>query len=124
MNKFQNRKYILIFITIVLLTSFFGHLSMKAEAQGSTIKIIDTSSENKRAFASMLNQFSKYNGFPKYLKSSIIAIKKSINVETLLEGCNRIANSMLVEWLLEYYYSEGYSITCVVGDWLILELIQ
>ena len=123
MNKFQNRKDILIFITIILLTSFFGHPSMKAEAQGSKI-IIDTSSENERAFASMLDQFSKYNGFPKYLKSSIIATKKSMNVETLLEVCNRIASSMLVEWLLEYYYSEGYSITCVVGDWLILELIQ
>ena len=124
MNKFQNRKYILIFITIILLTSFFGHLPMKAEAQDSTIKIIDTSSENKRAYASLLDQFSKYENFPKYLKSSITAIKKSMNVETLLEGCNRIADSMLVGMLLEYYYSEGYRITCVVGDWIILELIQ
>jgi len=124
MNKFQNRKYILIFITIILLTSFFGNLSIKAEAQDHTIKIIDTSSENKRVFASMLDQFSKYSGFPKYLKSSIAAAKESLNVETLLEGCTRIADSMLVEWLLEYYYSEGYSISCVVGDWLILELTQ
>lgn len=124
MNKFQNRKYILIFITIILLASFIGHLSIKVEAQDSIIKIIDTSSENKRAYASMLDQFSKYKSFPQYLKSSIIAIKKSMNVETLLEGYNRIAYSMLVGWLLEYYYSEGYRITCVVGDWIILELIQ
>jgi len=120
MNRFQNRKYILVFITIIFLTSFFGHLSMKAETKDSTIKIIDTSSENKRACAGMLDYFSKYKSFPKYLKSSII----SMNVDTLLEGCNRIANSMLVVMLLEYYYSEGYKITCVVGDWIILELIQ
>ena len=124
MNKFQNRKYILIFITIILLTSFIGHLSIKAEAQDTIIKIIDTSSENKRAYASLLDQFSKYKNFPKHLKVSIAAIKKSMNVETLLEGYNRIAYSMLVGWLLEYYYSEGYRITCVVGDWIILELIQ
>ena len=124
MNKFQNRKYFLIFITIILLTSFFGHLPMKAEAQDSIIKIIDTSSENIRAYASLLDQFSKYKSFPQYLKSSIIAIKKSLNVETLLEGYNRIAYSMLIGWLLEYYCSEGYRITCVVNDWIILELIQ
>lgn len=124
MNRFQNRKYILVFITIIFLTSFFGHLSMKAETKDSIIKIIDTSSENKRGYASMLDQFSEYKSFPQYLKSSIVAIKKSLNIETLLEGYNRIAYSMLVGWLLEYYYSKGYRITCVVGDWIILELTQ
>lgn len=58
------------------------------------------------------------------MNKDIIDFKKSMNIETLLEGCNRIANRMLVEWILEYYYSEGYRITCVVGDWIILELIQ
>jgi hypothetical protein len=128
MNKSQNRKYILIFITIILLTSFFGHLSIKAEAQGKIIKhnirILDINSEYKRGNAGWLDFLLEKISLPKYMKKDIIDFKKSMNIETLLEGCDRIANSMLVEWILEYYYSEGYRITFVVGDWIILELIQ
>ena len=127
-NKIKNGKIILIFITIVLLVLFIGHLSIKAEAQGKiikhTIKILDTNSEYKRGNAGWLDFLLEKISLPKYMKKDIIDFKKSMNIETLLEGCNRIANRMLVEWILEYYYSEGYRITFVVGDWIILELIQ
>jgi hypothetical protein len=97
---------------------------MKAEAQGKIIKILDTNSEYKRANAGWLDLLLEKYNLPKYMKKDIMNFKISINTETLLEGCDRIANSMLVEWILEYYYSEGYRITFVVGDWIILELIQ
>ena len=124
MNKFQNRKCILIFITIILLTSFFGHLSVKAEAQDEIIKILDTSNENTRANAGMLDFLLEKNILPKYMEIQIIGFKKSMNIKTLLKGCNQIANIVFVRWLLEYYYSQGHGITCVVGDWIILESIQ
>ena len=127
-KKFKHSKITLIFITMILLTLFIGHLSIKAEAQGKiikhTIKILDTNSEYKRGNAGWLDFLLEKISLPKYMKKDIIDFKKSMNIETLLEGCNRIANRMLVEWVLEYYYSEGYRITCVVGDWIILELIQ
>jgi len=123
-KKFKHSKITLIFITMILLTLFIGHLSIKSEAQGKIIKILDTNNENKRANAGMLDLLLEKYNLPKYMELDIIGLKKSMNIETLLEGCNRIANIMLVTWLLEYYYSEGYRITCVVGDWIILELIQ
>ena len=123
-KKFKPSKNILIFITIIFLTLFIGHFSIKSEAQSKIIRIVNTNNDNIRANAGMLDLFlAKYN-LPKYIESDIIGLKKSMNIKTLLEGCNRIANIMLVSWLLEYYYSEGYRITCVVNDWIILELIQ
>jgi len=37
-KKFKHSKIILIFITMILLTLFIGHLSIKSEAQGKIIK--------------------------------------------------------------------------------------
>jgi len=123
-KKFKHSKIILIFITMIFLTLFIGHLSIKSEAQGEIIKILDTNNENKRANAGMLDFLLEKHNLPKYMELGIIELKKSMNIKTLLEGCNQIANIVLVTWLLEYYYSKGYRISCVVGDWIILELIQ
>ena len=51
-------------------------------------------------------------------------MKQVLEVKTLVEGCSPIANETLVTWVLDMYYSDGYRIVCVVGDWIILELIQ
>jgi len=127
-KKFKHSKIIFIFITIILLALFIGHLSAKSEAQGKIIKhtiiIVDTNNESKRSNAGILDFLLEKISLPKNMEVEIIALKKSMNIKTLLEGCNQIANKPLVEWLLEYYYSKGYKITCVVGDWIILELIQ
>lgn len=125
-KKFKHSKIILIFITIILLALFIGHLSAKSEAQGKIIKhniiIVDTNNESKRSNAGILDFLLEKIGLPKNSEVEIIALKKSMNIKTLLEGYNQIANKPLVEWLLGYYYSEGYRISCVVGDWIILEL--
>ena len=123
-KKIKHSKIIFIFITMILLTLFIGHLSIKSEAQGKIIEILDTNNESKRANAGMLDLLLEKYNLPKYMELEIIGLKKSMNIKTLLEGCNQIANKVFVTWLLEYYYSKGYRISCVVGDWIILELIQ
>ncbi|MBA7549883.1 hypothetical protein ES705_42383 [subsurface metagenome] len=123
-KKIKHSKVILIFVAIFLLVLFIGNLSRKAEAQGKIIKhtiiIVDTNNESKRGNAGWLDFLLEKISLPEYMKQGIIAFKKSMNIETLLEGCNRIGNKILVEWMLEYYYSEGYRVACVVGDWIIL----
>ncbi len=123
-KEFKHSKIIPIFITVILLTLFIGHLSIKSEAQDEVIKILDTNNENTRSNAGMLDFLLEKNSLPKYMEIHVIGFKKSMNIKTLLEGCNQIANIVFVTWLLEYYYSKGYRISCVVGDWIILELIQ
>ena len=44
------------------------------------------------------------------------------HIEIATSQIGLTSNETVIAWLLDYYYSQGYRITCVVGDWIILEL--
>jgi len=132
MNKIQeiknikHGKIILTFITIVLLILLVGRLSktseVKCEEYKRGITIVDTDEKHKCSIALVLDTSLTHGGLPKNLEFEIKNMKQVLEVKTLVEGCSQIANETLVTWLLDMYYSDGYRIACVVGDWIILEL--
>lgn len=125
-KKNKHGRIILIFITIVLLVLFIGNFSktleVKCEESKDRIRIIDTNERYKKGKALVLDTFLEDNNLPKNVEFSITGMKEVLKAKTLLEVSEQIANINFVEWLLELHYSEGYRITCVVGDWIILEL--
>ena len=125
-KKIKHGRIILIFITIVFLVLFIGYFSKTLELECKEsrrrIVIVDTNEKYIKGVAGFLDLFLKQANLPKNVEFDIKEMKQFLKVKTLVEGCNRIANEMLIEWLLEYYYSKGYQITCGVGDWIILEL--
>jgi len=130
MNKIQeikkHGKIILTFITIVLLILLIGRLSktseVKCEDSKSKIQIVDINEKSKKSNAILLDHLLEGNVLPKDVEFVITEMKKLVKGKTLFECYNQISNETLICWILEYYYSLGYQINCVIGDWIILEL--
>ncbi|MBA7592003.1 hypothetical protein ES708_34174 [subsurface metagenome] len=120
-KKIKYRKIILIFVAIFILVLFIGKLSgkeVKSETNPS-ITIVDINEKNKFQNAVFLDALIERNALPRNIE---ILIKSLINSEmkTTKEVINEFENLTLIEWILEYKYSVGCRINCVIGDWIIL----
>ena len=126
-KKIKHSKVILIFVAIFLLVLFIGNLSRK-EVKSETypsILIVDTNEEAKLGNAALLTVLLERNALPKNLE---ILIKHMIKIndsevkttEEIRGKIQKIVNVTLIDWILEYEYSVGYRINCVIGDWIIL----
>jgi len=121
-NKIQYRKVILSFIIISLLVLFvFSFLKDEAKSKEyeSRISIINTSEEVIKGNAGELDYALKEGHLPEKIGNHIKLFIKSFGAKSLVD-CYQVANSQVVEWLLEYRYNEGWRINCVIGDWIIL----
>lgn len=121
-KKIKHSKVILIFVSIFLLVLFIGNLSrkeVKSEANPS-IEILDINGKNKFQNAVFLDTLLERNALPKNIESIITLLLKKSGSETLREVKEDFQNVSFIEWILEYKYSVGYRINCVIGDWIIL----
>lgn len=120
--KIKHRKIIFTF-TVLLLLSLFICSILKDEAickeYEYKISIIDTREEVIKGNASQLDLAIKKGYLPEKMEYSIKIFIKSFKAKSLVD-CYQVANSQVVEWLLEYRYYEGWRINCVIGDWIIL----
>jgi len=123
-KKIKHSKVILIFVAIFVLVLFLGNLSkiseVKCEEFKSEIAIVDINEKSKKSNAILLDHLLEGNVLPKDVEFAITEMKKITKGKTLFECYNQISNETLICWILEYYYSLGYQINCVVGDWIIL----
>lgn len=122
LGKIKYRKVILIFIAISLLVLFvFSFLKdeVRSEEYEYKIDIINTNEEVIKGNASQLDSALKGGYLPEKMKNHIKLFIKSFGAKSLVD-CYQVANSQVVEWLLEYRYCEGWRINCVIGDWIIL----
>lgn len=122
LSKIKHRKVIFSFVVVFLLSLFICCL-LKDEASSKEyeykISIIDTSEEVIKGNASQLDHALKEGYLPEKMKYAIKLFIKAFKAKSLVD-CYQVANSQVVEWLLEYRYYEGWRINCVIGDWIIL----
>jgi len=122
-KKIKHSKVILIFVAIFLLVLFIGNLSrkeVKSEANPS-IEILDINEKNKFQNAAFLDVLLERNALPNIEAVITLLLKESGSEgKTLREAKDDFQNVNFIKWILEYEYSVGYRINCVIGDWIIL----
>ncbi len=121
-KKIKHSKVILIFVAIFLLVLFIGNLSRK-EVKSETypsITIVDIHEKGKFQNAAYLNVLLEQKALPKNIETLIKTLRNESEVKTTKEIIEEFGNVTLIEWILEYKYSVGYRINCVIGDWIIL----
>ncbi len=121
-DKIKHRKVILSFIAISLLVLFvFSFLKDEAKSKEYEyrISIIDTNEKVIKGNAGQLDLALKDGNLPEKMEYSIKLFINHFKAKSLVD-CYQVANSQVVEWLLEYRYYEGWRINCVIGDWIIL----
>ena len=122
-KKIKHSKVILIFVAIFILVLFIGNLSrkeVKSEANPS-IEILDINEKNKFQNAAFLDVLLERNALPNIEAVITLLLKESGSEgKTLREAKDDFQNVNFIKWILEYEYSVGYRINCVIGDWIIL----
>lgn len=121
-GKIKYRKVILSFIAISLLVLFvFSFLRDEARSKEYEYKIsiINTNEEVIKGNASQLDSALKEGYLPEKMEYAIKQFISCFKAKSLVD-CYQVANSQVVEWLLEYHYYKGWRINCVIGDWIIL----
>ena len=121
-GKIKHRKVILSFIAISLIVLFvFSFLKDEARSKEYEYKIdiINTNEKVIKGNAGQLDLALKDGDLPEKMEYVIKLFIKSFGAKSLVD-CYQVANSQIVEWLLEYRYYKGWRINCVISDWIIL----
>ena len=120
-GKIKYRKVILSFITISLMLFVICFLEDEASSKEYEYKIsiIDTNEKVIKGNAGQLDMALKNGDLPEKMEYAIKQFINCFKAKSLVD-CYQVANSQVVEWLLEYRYYEGWRINCVIGDWIIL----
>ena len=116
MNKIKYVKVILSFVIV-----FFLVLSISVISKGEGYTCVEIIDINDRLGNFLLVSYAvEHNILRKAVKDDIAQVIEILEGKTLYDIKDKISNTLLVGWVLEVKYNEGFQINCVIGDWIIL----
>ena len=104
----------------LLVRQFPGKVEARLEER-APIVVVNMSTANCGELAAQLDGLSLLGILPPRVDTIIKGLKERFNEEKLID-VSIVGRDGLLQWVLEYYYTEGWRIKFIAGDLIFLEV--